>query len=177
MLRLSPITLVAFRPKTQAEKLLSLLALSEYIHIGLLTRRKGSSSLWIYHASKEMGQVLLEPLDYFLDCLKYSCDFYQLKPEIETKLDISEAVKAAEHYLGKPYGWSTVKWLALAYFPIIGKKIKYAWPDNDPKCPHCAALVSNILRKGGVDPCPDYSDVMTTPDDLCYSPVFRLVRF
>jgi hypothetical protein len=173
MFKLTPIILMAFYPKTFWQKLICFLTGSKYIHVGLVVRAAGNPhSLSVYHASKEKGEVIIDSIGEFLD---WACDYYQLKLEYEKKLNVQEAHKTAEDFLGKPYGWRTILWLILSYIPFIGKKIKYKWPELDINCPHCAALISIVLRHGGIDPCPEYSDAMTTPDDLCNSPIFRLI--
>jgi len=164
---LGPFILAAYRPYGPFFRTISVIGNIRYIHLGIIVFR--NSKWYIYHASKEKGAVVLEPFN----SSTWEIDLFRLVPQALVKLDVHQAAKTMQDYLGKVYGWSTLFWTVSSYLPIFGKRIKYRWPDSAIQSPTCSALVSLIMRSAGLDPCPDFSDVMTTPDDIVFCGLFE----
>jgi hypothetical protein len=76
----------------------------------------------------------------------------------------------------RPYGWLNLLRVALHYVPVLWRVLPRDEDDLEESAlpPYCSAAVSEALRTGGgLDPCPQTPDRLTTPRDLALSP--RLV--
>ena len=84
--------------------------------------------------------------------------------------DKDTTVKKMLEIIGEPYGWASLLQTGLTHLPLISRWYPVRMQDYlSDGFPHCAMGVSRAARIGGVDLCPERSDLYTEPGHIAKS--------
>lgn len=127
--------------------------------------------------------------DYTIDVYRSQPYIYTPKVERNGKFDIFWKIKhlsentkkdianTALELTGQPYGWGNIWEFCKCYLPLIHLlqlvKKKKVEDNVVPKNFVCSTVVTYAYRKHYKDPCPNLSDVKTSPADLAQSSLFN----
>ena len=82
--------------------------------------------------------------------------------------DRKKAVTAMWGFIGRPYGWLHLLWVAALHLPLIRALVPAVTSDADADrhSPFCSEAVSIATRKAGVAPVSMLPDQLVEPGDL-----------
>jgi hypothetical protein len=85
--------------------------------------------------------------------------------------DRGAAIRRMWSFIGRPYGWAHVIWVALLKLPLLRALVPAVTADPDADChsPFCSEAVSIATRLAGVAPVALLPDQLTEPGDLARS--------
>ncbi len=140
---------------------------SPYAHAGMLARR---GEKW---AVLEMVQWKGGRWRYLADAVRDDTgrwDLFAANPGDRWTWERSRAVARMWGFVGRPYGWLHVIWVALLHLPLI-RFLTPAESDRDAEnhSPFCSEAVSIATRLAGVAPVANLPDRFVEPGDLARS--------
>jgi len=83
----------------------------------------------------------------------------------------AQAVINMWRFVGRPYGWLHVLWVALLHLPLLRSLVPAVTSDRDADrhAPFCSEAVAIATRLAGLDPVPMLPARLTEPGDLARS--------
>ena len=141
---------------------------SPYGHAGMLARRNGR---WVVLEMTEWHGGRWRNLSDAVRDDPGRWDLFCANSGNRWQWDRKRAVLNMLSFVGRPYGWLHVIWVALLHFPLLRCLVPAVTNDGDAyrHSPFCSEAVSIATRLAGVDPVPMLPARLTEPGDLARS--------
>jgi hypothetical protein len=141
---------------------------STYAHAGMLAKR---GERWIVLEMIQWHGGRWRYLDDAVRDDEGEWDLYAANAGNRWCWDRRTAVSRMWNFVGRPYGWLHVIWVALLHLPLIRSLVPVITSDDDADrhSPFCSEAVAIATRLGGQDPVPLLPARLTEPGDLARS--------